>query len=271
MNENFVSIAVDAPEETAPLTSEAVRTLSEEEAAFWAADGYAWEDGGGEGPAADQPKSLSLRGNDSFTLKYMDEEKTVSREEVVTLAQKGMDYDRVRRRLDETGGALKDYEAMKGKLGLRGAQLEWMDALAREQGRDLDEILENAHVELLTGKTGRSREECLGDARRQREEWQQRDGARRRRSEEIDAFFRAYPEQARDPGKIPGSVWKRVQQGESLLDAYRSHEVEQLRRELARQKEELQKQQDRVRTTGSQHTRGSKWEDPFLALWYNGE
>ena len=39
MNENFVSIAVDAPEETAPLTSEAVRTLSEEEAAFWAADG----------------------------------------------------------------------------------------------------------------------------------------------------------------------------------------------------------------------------------------
>ena len=62
-----------------------------------------------------------------------------------------------------------------------------------------------------------------------------------------------------------------MRQGERLLDAYRAYEVEQLRRELARQKAELQKQQDRQRTTGSQQSGGSKWVDPIDAIWYNGE
>ena len=95
--------------------------------------------------------------------------------------------------------------------------------------------------------------------------------ARQRRSEDITAFFNAYPEQARDPGQIPKSVWEKVKGGETMLNAYRNYELETLRKELAQQKAEKQKLQDQIRTTGSQSSRGSKWVDPFDALWYDGE
>jgi len=38
----------------------------------------------------------------SFTLKHLGETRTVGRDEVITLAQKGLDYDRIRRKYDET-------------------------------------------------------------------------------------------------------------------------------------------------------------------------
>ena len=50
------------------------------------------EGGGGTGEAEDK---TAEKETDQFTLKHLDETKTVSREEVVTLAQKGMDYDRL--------------------------------------------------------------------------------------------------------------------------------------------------------------------------------
>ena len=272
MEDNLVAGTANAWEADSPKPGEEIHILTpEDEEALWADPVYGPRSGSDDDWDEDQPTGSASRGNDSFTLKYMDEEKTVSREEVVTLAQKGMDYDRVRRRLEETGSALKEYEQMKGRLGLRGEQLRWMDELAREQGLSLDDILEDAHAQLLSGKTGESLEASKAAALRQREEWQKHQVDRRRRSEDINAFFRAYPQQAGDPQTIPKSVWEKVRRGESLLDAYRSYELEELRREVARQKLQLEKEQQRQRTTGSQFTRGSKWVDPFDALWYNGE
>lgn len=272
MKENLVTEPVDYWGAEAQNTSEELYPLTpEEEDALWADPVYGPGRDDDDDWDSDRNAGTPSRGQDGFTLKYMDEEKTVSREEVVTLAQKGMDYDRVRRRLDETGSALREYEELKGKLGLRGEQLRWMDELAREQGKSLDEILEEAHVQLLMGKSGESAETCRTSARKQREEWQKGQSARQRRSEDITAFFRAYPEQAGDPSRIPKSVWEQVKNGETLLNAYRSYELETLRKELARQKAETQKLQDQVRTTGSQSSRGSKWVDPFDAIWYNGE
>lgn len=271
MNDNLMENHADHREEGSRSAEQQLYPMTPEEMdALWEDSEYTWDESDDDW-GEDQLAGTESRGNDSFTLKYMDEEKTVTREEVVTLAQKGMDYDRVRRRLEEAGSTLKEYEDLRNSLGLRGEQLRWMDELAREQGLSLDTILEDAHVELLYGKTGQNREECRSAARRQQEEWQQRQSELRRRGEDIDAFFRAYPDQARDPQQIPPGVWSRVRQGERLLDAYRAYEVEELRRELARQKAELQKQQDRRRTTGSQQSSGSKWVDPIDAIWYNGE
>ena len=41
-------------------------------------------------------------GNQTFTLNYLGAEKVVSKDEAVTLAQKGMDYDRIRQKHEET-------------------------------------------------------------------------------------------------------------------------------------------------------------------------
>lgn len=56
--------------------------------------------------AADEPEDA--KDGELFTLKYMGEEKQLGRQDVITLAQKGMDYDRIRARLDaavSAGGA----------------------------------------------------------------------------------------------------------------------------------------------------------------------
>ncbi len=64
--------------------------------------------------AADQPGGEGADG-ESFTLKHLDEVKNVSREEVITLAQKGLDYDRIRTRLDQaaSGADAQDPAARK--------------------------------------------------------------------------------------------------------------------------------------------------------------
>ena len=135
MKENPVAEAVDYWGEEARQSARELYPLTpEEEDALWEDPVYGMEEDDDEDWGSDRSHRTPSRGKDSYTLKYMDEEKTVSREEVVTLAQKGMDYDRVRRRLEETGSALKEYEELRGKLGLRGEQLRWMDELAREQG-----------------------------------------------------------------------------------------------------------------------------------------
>ena len=150
MEDNLVNGTVDYWGAEAQSPKQELYPLTpEEEDALWADPVYGPRSGGDEDWEADQPTGTRSRSSDSFTLKYMDEEKTVSREEVVTLAQKGMDYDRVRRRLEETGSALKEYEQIRGQLGLRGEQLRWMDELAKEQGLSLDTILEETHAKLL--------------------------------------------------------------------------------------------------------------------------
>ena len=54
-----------------------------------------------EEPDDDQKSADAEPKADQFTLKHLDEVKVVGRDEVVSLAQKGMDYDRIRGKLNE--------------------------------------------------------------------------------------------------------------------------------------------------------------------------
>lgn len=70
---------------------------------------------GTEAPAADQQAEQEVQepaeqehtvqarqeADQSFQLKHMDEVRTVGREEVIALAQKGLDYDRIRGKLEQ--------------------------------------------------------------------------------------------------------------------------------------------------------------------------
>ena len=53
-------------------------------------------------------------GRETFTLKHLDEQREVSREELIALAQKGLDYDRIRADRDR----LKNAEAPNRREGL---------------------------------------------------------------------------------------------------------------------------------------------------------
>ena len=81
------------------------------------------------------------------------------------------------------------------------------------------------------------------------------------------SFVRAYPDL--DPETIPQSVWTAVHQGESLLHAYRGHEVQQLRSDNQRLQQQLdelnQQNRQRERSLGSVRSTGKMAQtDDFL-------
>lgn len=237
-----------------------------------------------EEPEASQPTEDEVRSEDSFTLKYMGEEKSVTREEIVDLAEKGMNYDRVKGQLEEARNSLKEYEQTRTDLAKRNEQVQWLEELAKEQGQTLDELIESTQAQVMSKKTGKSLEVCRGIVANQRLERElkaqqaklaETGDKNAKRDEDIAAFMKAYPEfNSKNPDAIPQEVWDAVNQGESLLNAYRAYEVKELRAQLEKQKaeaeKEKQKQLNKSRSTGSQKTKGTKQADPFDAMWYDG-
>ena len=110
------------------------------------------DDGGGKAAA-----------EDSFTIKVNKEERTVTREEVISLAQKGADYDRVKEQLTQTRQQnqtlLEQAEKNKDVLGV-------LQMLADGVNMPLDQFVDQLHVNFLVkgGKTeGEAREKIRAD------------------------------------------------------------------------------------------------------------
>ncbi len=89
---------------------------------------------------------------------------------------------------------------------------------------------------------------------------------------ELAAFIRAFPDV--NANDIPPQVWEAVRNGESLLDAYRRFEFQQLRRDNRLLRERLEREawsrRNRERSAGSQRSAGStralsEWE----RAWYD--
>lgn len=78
----------------------------------------AWED---ERPLCEAqspaPQADSQPEEERFTLKHLGQEQSVSRQELLTLAQKGMDYDRIRGKLDAARSAPPDAPSNGGGEG----------------------------------------------------------------------------------------------------------------------------------------------------------
>ena len=106
--------AQDAPEtsETAEgedTAEEETETASETEGAQSASDGGAAETAAEAGAEA-QTETTEQKADapeKTWTLRHMDETKNVGEAEMVTLAQKGVDYDRIRAKYDESKPAME--------------------------------------------------------------------------------------------------------------------------------------------------------------------
>ena len=239
------------------------------------------EDEGTEVPEADQQTETEVRGEDNFTLKVLGEEKSFTREEVVPLAQKGMDYDRVKNQLEEARTSLKEFDQVKADLAKRNDQIYWLEELAKEQNQTLDELIEVTQAQVMARKTGQNIEVCKGIVKNQRLERELKSQQAKlsattdqndRVKSDIDAFMKAYPELAADPKNLPQEVWDAVKAGEPLLSAYRAYEIKELKAQIEKQKAEAEKQKqkeiNKSRSTGSMSTKGSKAEDSFFdSLW----
>jgi len=225
-------------------------------------------------PKADQP----------FVLKHLDEVKEVSRDEVIELAQKGMDYDRIREKYNAGKEAIEWHAANRDSV-------RWLEEIAKEQGMTFGQLVDSTRAQIMANRTGQPLSVCQGivaNERKAAELEAERKALESKTSEsnaeaerkakmeaDIQAFTEAYPEQARDPKSLPKEVWDAVHKGDTLLNAYRAWENKQLRAQLEKEKKDAerraQEEKNKARSTGSQSTQGKKSEmDAFDALWYDG-
>ncbi|MEG1108554.1 MAG: hypothetical protein RSE97_06785, partial [Oscillospiraceae bacterium] len=135
---------------------------------------------GEEKPAGEGEETPNSEGNkeekpegeeappEAFTLKYMGEEKSVSKEDIIPLAQKGMDYDRVRQKFDELSGEhttlATENTTLKAEKAKADKSLGFLEELSKGQGfPNVDAFIDElcafklANSESLDISTARSR------------------------------------------------------------------------------------------------------------------
>ena len=210
---------------------------------------------------------------DQFELKHLDETRTVSREEVITLAQKGMDYDRIRTKYDE----LKAGEAQ------RSAHEAFLKELADSAGQSVEDMIDTARARMLANKAtaeGKtlSEEDALEQIKQEKakqapaekpESAEEKSTEKDRETERQQSFLRfsrEFPEVKAE--EIPAEVWKDFAEGKGdLADLFARQENKRLKAELAAMK---QNEENRKKSTGSRATAGSAKKSAFDEAWYDG-
>lgn len=274
--------AQDAPEtsETAEgedTTEEVTETASETEGAQSAPDGGAAETAAEAGAEA-QTETTEQKADapeKTWTLRHMDETKNVGEAEMVTLAQKGMDYDRIRAKYDESKPAMEILSIFAKQKGVSVADYVSFLRTEAKKADGLSEAEARRSIELEDREAAVTAREAEQAAERQAAEQANAaaNAAAQRQKADIDEFAREYPDVARNPDAIPKEVWDAVAAGSSLTVAYAKYTAKQAREEAERTRSAAQAAQQNVknaaRSTGSMQSAGQNagGRDPFLEGW----
>ena len=218
-------------------------------------------------PKADAPKM--------WTLRHMDEVRQVGEADMVVLAQKGMDYDRIRSKYDESKPVMELFGSFAKQAGMSIS--DYLSAIRTQakQASGMSEAEAKRAVDLEDREAAVSAREAE-EAQRQssaNQAAQAKAAADARRSADIAEFQKLFPDAAKDPKAIPQEVWANVQSGMTLVSAYSKYAVEQANaaRQAAEQKASAasQNQANASRATGSMASAGENTgsKDPFLAGW----
>ena len=231
-----------------------------------------------EGGADTAKDENGTRGeSNKFSLKFLGETKTVSRDEAITLAQKGMDYDRIRQKFEELTMAHGELASDKSKNEERITELE---ELAKLEGyKTADEFLDNIKATKMSQQQGIDRGLALEKIKleRQRRELQAQAEAENspeaiakkaaeKRNNDFLEFVGEYREI--DPAELSQEVWDIYRQGNStLVQAYMKFENAQLKAKLVSDKKTGE---NRDRSTGSRASAGkTASKDKEDELWYS--
>lgn len=256
---------------------EVTESASETEDAQSASDGGAAEtaaEAGAEAQAetteqkADAPEK-------TWTLRHMDETKNVGEAEMVTLAQKGMDYDRIRAKYDESKPAMEILSIFAKQKGVSVADYVSFLRTEAKKADGLSEAEARRSIELEDREAAVTAREAEQAAERQAAEQANAaaNAAAQRRKADIDEFAREYPDVARNPDAIPKEVWDAVAAGSSLTVAYAKYTAKRAREEAERTRSAAQAAQQNIknaaRSTGSMQSAGQNagGRDPFLEGW----
>lgn len=228
-------------------------------------DKSAAEDAAQPGTDAAEAKGAEDAGADErFTLKHLGETRDFSRDEVTTLAQKGLDYDRIRAERDSMRAEMPTMRDAMGLLGEIAADskisvgelIETLRArrlIDREaaEGRTITET--GAREQIRREKAARDRD---GEAQEEQPAAKPAASAPAQpdATEDIRRFVQTFPEvKATD---IPQKVWDEYRAGKGdLVSLYTIQENAALRLKLAQME---QNENNRGRSAGSVKSAGNR-------------
>lgn len=222
-------------------------------------------------PEADVPKS--------WTLNHLGESRQVGEADMVVLAQKGLDYDRIRGKWDEAKPVMELFGGFAKQAGMSVADyVSYIRTQAKQQG-GMSEAEAKRAVELEDREAAVAAKEAAEAERlaaQERRSTAANDAESRRRADILE-FQKTFPDVAKDPKSIPPAVWAEVNKGSSLVAAYSRYAIAQAQtaQKTAERKAEAvtQNQKNANRSTGSMKTAGdgSKGRDAFAEAFMSGD
>jgi hypothetical protein len=225
-----------------------------------------------------------------FELKHLDEVKSVTRDEVIALAQKGLDYDRIRDKAKERDDYRTRVEELETEVEKHSEYLAFLQELAAPRNMTIDQIMDEIRINALE-KQGINREtakervkidkekraEFLKSERAKKEQDWKAAKAKERQDKEINEFLEAYPDYKsgkKQFNELPDEIKSNVGKDKSLLRLVMEHEIKQLKAERDQAKSELEAEkknkENKAKSAGSQATSGnSKQMDDYMKDWYS--
>ena len=195
-------------------------------------------------------------GERMFHLKHLDTEIDADEKKVVELAQKGMDYDRIRGR----------YEKANAETARLLAERSFIQEIADDKGMTVEQYIDDARAKRRMEKENMGEREARTAARALRSEVAAAaDGAVQREKVWYE-FCCAYPDvRAED---VPAEVMQSGVKSGDLKSAYEAYLYRQLRKQgEVEEKNSLNRQ----RSTGSRRNHGAAIKrSEFDSLWYDG-
>lgn len=215
----------------------------------------------------DVQPDVSQEADQLFDLKYFGENKQVNREEVVSLAQKGMDYDRIR----------ADRDSLKSQLTELNTYKEFLQELAAPNGWSIEELMDATRGDLIATKEGIDKataRQRAKDARLSKSS-EKTDEIDEVRKADYRAFALEHPDL--DANQIPKDVWDAVNDGKLLTDAYNAYENRQLKAAVKDLNDKIAaieiNQKNKEKSTGSRKSAGNTKQkrDAFDEGWDSEE
>lgn len=184
---------------------------------------------------------------DYLELKHLDEVKKVSKDEAKVLAQKGMDYDRIRGKLGEADNVIK--------------KLQTYEEFLKEIQGDfptIEDLMNDTRARVKADKEGISYEDALAKIKETNQSKEAApavdEGAviQKIRKASFEEFAREHPEVK--PTDIPKEVWEDLEKTNNLSASYAKYEAKKLKEE----NETLKKNaKNKSRSTGSMRSAGN--------------
>lgn len=220
-------------------------------------------------PEAEEGKDATAS-EQTFTLKVNKEERTVTLEEMKTLAQKGFDYDRVKEQNTQKQATITE---LQGKLDANQAVLDILGNIAEKSGSTIEQLAETLYVNFRknAGVAEAAAREELKSAKLQKELDSMKAQQTQKQAKEEDDEARAkkhLEEFAHDyPGvelnkELVDKLLPDLRDGMSLTAAYRKYEkaqdaakIAELERKLAAKEQNAKNKRS---SPGSQQDSGGR-------------